>query len=181
MLLIPRVLSDGRLLSVSLAARVLVLFNPCFQPSLRLPYVNLTTIKFTMELEKDGSLPFLDANLTRKEDGTLNISVFRKQTHTDRYLQLNSHHPVSAKRAAVRSLFDRARNITLQEDLQKEEDHLTATFKQNGYPLPFIRSISSMQKPSTPPEDPDDEVPQEKPPLVVIPYVSGVSERIRKA
>ena len=139
------------------------------------------TIKFTMELEKDGSLPFLDANLTRKEDGTLNISVFRKQTHTDRYLQFNSHHPVSAKRAAVRSLFDRARNITLQkEDLQKE-DHLTATFKQNGYPLPFIRSISSMQKPSTPPEDPDDEEPQEKPPLVVIPYVSGVSERIRKA
>ena len=38
-----------------------------------------------------------------------------------------------------------------------------------------------MQKPSTPPEDPDDEEPQEKPPLVVIPYVSGVSERIRKA
>ena len=38
-----------------------------------------------------------------------------------------------------------------------------------------------MQKPSTPPEDPDDEEPQEKPPLVVIPYVSGVSEWIRKA
>ena len=73
-----------------------------------------------MELEKDGSLPFLDANLTRKEDGTLNISVFRKQTHTDRYLQFNSHHPVSAKRAAVRSLFDRARNITLHSYFQAE-------------------------------------------------------------
>ena len=87
------------------------------------------TIKFTMELEKNGSLFFLDANLTRKEDG---ISVFRKQMHTDRYLQFNSHRPVSAKRAAVRSLFDRARNITLQK-----EDHLTATFKQNGYPHSF--------------------------------------------
>ena len=51
------------------------------------------TIKFTMELEKNGSLPFLDANLTQKEDGTLNISVFRKQICTDRYLQFNSHHP----------------------------------------------------------------------------------------
>ena len=47
--------------------------------------------------------------------------------------------------------------------------------------LPFIRSISSMQKPSTPPEDADDEESQEKPSLVTIPYVSGVSERIRKA
>ena len=69
------------------------------------------TIKFTMELEKDGSLPFLDTSLTRREDGTLNVNVFRKGTHTDRYLHFNSHHPASAKRAAVRSLFDRARNV----------------------------------------------------------------------
>ena len=100
------------------------------------------SIKFTMELEKDGSLPFLDTSLTRREDRTLNITVFRRQIHTDRYLQFNSHHPASAKRAAVRSLFNRARNITLQEDLQKEE-HLTTTFRQNSYPLPFIRTISS--------------------------------------
>ena len=36
--------------------------------------------------------------------------------HTDGYLHLNSHHPVSVKRAAVRSLFDRARNLTLQKE-----------------------------------------------------------------
>ena len=35
-----------------------------------------------------------------------------------------------------------------------------------------------MQKP---PEDADDEESQEKPSLVTIPYVSGASERIRKA
>ena len=73
------------------------------------------TIKFTMELEKDGSLPFLDTSQTQREDRTLNATVFRKQIHTDRYLHFNSHHPASAKRAAVRSLFDRARNITLYE------------------------------------------------------------------
>ena len=143
------------------------------------------TIKFTMELEKDGSLPFLDTKLTRREDGTLNVTVFRKQTHTDRYLHFNSHHPLSAKRAAVRSLFDRARNITLQkEDLRKEEEHLTTTFKQNGYPLPFIRAISSsLQESTAPTEESDEEESQEdeKQPLAVIPYVSGVSERIRKA
>ena len=118
------------------------------------------------------------------------MTVFRKPTHTDRYLHFSSHHPASAKRAAVRSLFDRARNVTLRkEKLQKEEEH-TTTFKQNGYPLPFIRAISSsIQEPPTPPEEevdeePDDEGSQEderKPPLAVIPYVSGVSERIRKA
>ena len=88
---------------------------------------------------------FLDTKLTQREDRTLSVTVFRK-THMDRYLHFNSHHPVSAKRAAVRSLFDRARNVTLQkEDLRKEEEHLTATFKRNGYPLPFIRATSSIQ------------------------------------
>ena len=152
-----------------------------------------TTIKFTMdlELERDGSLPFLDTKLTRREGGALDVTVFRKPTHTDRYLHFSSHHPASANRAAVRSLFDRARNVTLwKENLREEEEHLTTTFKQNGYPLPFIRAISSsIQEPPTPPEEeedeePDDEGSQEderKLPLAVIPYVSGVSERIRKA
>ena len=148
------------------------------------------TIKFTMELERDGSLPFLDTKLTRREGGALDVTVFRKSTHMDRYLHFSSNHPASAKRAAVRSLFDRARNVTLRkEKLQKEEEH-TTTFKQNGYPISFIRAISSsIQEPSTPPEEesdeePDDEGSQEderKPPLAVIPYLSGVSERIRKA
>ena len=97
--------------------------------------------------------------------------------------------PPSTKRAAVRSLFDRARNVTLQkEDLRKEEEHLPATFKQNGYPLPFICAISSyIQEPSVPPEEeePDygesQEEEEKRQPLAVIPYVSGMSEQIRKA
>ena len=44
------------------------------------------TIKFTMEPEKDGSLPFLDIKLTRREHGTLNVTVFRK--HADTYGQV---------------------------------------------------------------------------------------------
>ena len=44
------------------------------------------TIKFTMELEEEGSLPLLDTKLTRLADGKLDITVCRKKTHTDRYL-----------------------------------------------------------------------------------------------
>ena len=48
--------------------------------------------KFTMELEENGSIPFLDVLLTRKEDGTLGHEVFRKKTHMDSYLHADSHH-----------------------------------------------------------------------------------------
>ena len=40
-----------------------------------------SSIQFTVEVEKDGSLPFVD------------ITVYRKATHTDRYLHFNSHLP----------------------------------------------------------------------------------------
>ena len=40
------------------------------------------TIKFTMELEEEGSLPFLDTRVTRLTNGKLDITVYRKKTHT---------------------------------------------------------------------------------------------------
>ena len=47
------------------------------EPLLHLNYV----IKFTMELEKDGSLPFLDTKLTLREDGTLSVSFQKTDAH----------------------------------------------------------------------------------------------------
>ena len=40
------------------------------------------SIKFTVEVEKEGSLPFLDALLQRKDDGNLDVTVYRKPMHT---------------------------------------------------------------------------------------------------
>ena len=139
------------------------------------------TIKFTVELEKDGTLPFLDTLLRRKDDGSLDITVYRKPTHTDRYLHFQSHHPTHVRRGLVRCLYDRARSITTSEEgLQKEEHHLAGVLKQNGYPANFIR-ISSAPPMQVLDETQDGEEENgEKPPLVMIPYVAGVSEDIRR-
>ena len=40
------------------------------------------TIKFIMELEEEGSLPFLDTRVTRLANGKLDITVYRKNTYT---------------------------------------------------------------------------------------------------
>ena len=89
------------------------------------------TIKFTVEQEEDGTLPFLDTLLRRREDGSLDVSVYRKPTHTDRYLHFESHHPTHVKRGVVRCLHDRARRIiSTQDNLQKEVDHLVRVLKQ---------------------------------------------------
>ena len=59
------------------------------------------TIQFTIETEVEGTLPFLDTMVTHHVDGSLTTSVFRKKTHTDRYLDFNSHHPLVHKIAVA--------------------------------------------------------------------------------
>ena len=69
------------------------------------------TIKFTVEQEEDGVLPFLDTLLRRKEDGSLDVIVYRKPTHMDRYLHFKSHHPTHVNRGVVRCSHDRDRGL----------------------------------------------------------------------
>ena len=55
------------------------------------------TIKFTVEQEEDRTLLFLNL-LFRREDGNLDVSIYRKPTHTDWYLHFESRHPTHVKR-----------------------------------------------------------------------------------
>ena len=51
------------------------------------------SISFTIETETGRSLAFLDVKVTRNEKHLI-TSVYRKPTHTDRYLNYGSnHHP----------------------------------------------------------------------------------------
>ena len=55
-------------------------------------------IQFTSEEPRpDGSTPFLDILLIPGVDGSITTSVFRKPTHTDLYMQWDSHHAISSK------------------------------------------------------------------------------------
>lgn len=68
------------------------------------------TIKFTVEIEKDKKLPFLDV-LVNREDNQINTTVFRKPTHTGQYINKFSNHPDHVKRGIIRSLHGRAINL----------------------------------------------------------------------
>ena len=82
-------------------------------------------IKFTCEPEVNGQLAFLDTKITRKESGSLDVTIYRKPTHTDQYLHFDSHHPISHKLSVIRTLNYRAQTaVTDPEERTKELDHI---------------------------------------------------------
>ena len=70
-------------------------------------------IQFTKEASRsDGSMPFLDTLVTINGDGSLNTKVYRKPTHTDLYLQWDSHHSIAAKYSVINTLHHRAKAVS---------------------------------------------------------------------
>ena len=65
------------------------------------------SIQVTCEEEHNRALPMLDAKATRQSDGSIEVSVFRKKTHTDQYLAFQSHHPLHQKMGVIRTLLDK--------------------------------------------------------------------------
>ena len=118
-------------------------------------------------------IPFLDTLVTRKPNGEIFTSVYRKPTHTDRYLNFNSHHPTNAKRAVVHSLMDRAKNIpSTSADKEGEIKHVENALVQNGFSKKFIHNTIRNRDNTT-------AEPLNQPiATTVLPYVQGVSERL---
>ena len=93
-------------------------------------------IKFTVEDNKeDGSIHFLDTIVKPEVDGGLSITVYRKPTHTDQYLQWDSHHNRSAKFSVINTLSHRAKTVSSNPELLKQEkEHLRKALTQCKYP-----------------------------------------------
>ena len=93
-------------------------------------------IMFTVEDNKeDGSIPFLDTIVKPEVDGTLSITVYRKPTHIDQYLQWDSHHYLSAKFSVIHTLSPRANTVCSKPELlQQEKDQLRKALTKCKYP-----------------------------------------------
>ena len=91
------------------------------------------TIKFTVEKEENGSIPFLDLLISRFEGG-LKFSIYRKPTSNQQYIPSDSNHCRSHKFAAFNSMIHRLIKVPMdEEDYRNELNYITNTAQMNGY------------------------------------------------
>jgi hypothetical protein len=134
-------------------------------------YINtiVPSLKFTIETEKDFKLNFLDVLVTRSTNGTLETSIFRKDTNTDKVLHFDSLHPTIHKRSCVKTLYDRiTTHCSTPESRKEEKCFLEKLFENNGYPRAFINSCTRNRRRDPP------QVNSNK--WVSLPYIRNVSE-----
>ena len=150
-------------------------------------------IKFTVEDNKeDGSIPFLDTIVKPEADGSLSITVYRKPTHTDQYLQWDSHHHLSAKFSVIHTLSHRAQTVCSKPELlQQDKDHLRKALTKCKYPKWALDKVEKRLNRSTS-EVIDGAYNQgttgaqavtskvNSKGHIVIPYIQGLCESIKK-
>ena len=134
-------------------------------------------IQFTTEEQKqDGSMPFLDSLVTPQEDGTLTSRVYRKPTHTDQYLQWDSHHNLAYKYSVINTLTHRAKAVCSNSQLLKEElKHLERALTQCKYPRWAFQKILRDQE-SKKNKRKERNISMQKTCHIVVPYTKGLCE-----
>ena len=128
-------------------------------------------IKFTTEVQINQMLAFLDNRVHVEPDGMTKITIYRKKTHTDQYLDFKSNHHIQQKLGIIATFRNRIETlITKNEDKIDEEKHVKKALKICGYPE---WALNRKKKPNN--ANSEEIEPYAK---VIIPYIPQLSERL---
>ena len=125
------------------------------------------------------TIPMLDTQATRNEEGLLSLTVYRKPTHTDQYLQFSSNQPLSHKLGVIRTLHHRCETLCSSEESKLQElDHLRRVLSVSGYTKSAWVTATKQRTPrprrTTPGTTPS------RTGSVTLPYVGPVTEAVAR-
>ena len=120
---------------------IFCLFNDQNDAQDFLTYLNKQhpNIKFTNDPEKNGSLPFLDVNIRKGEDGYFETSIYHKPSFTGLLTNFLSYVPSSYKLALIKTLIHRVFKICSSWALfHIHISNLKHTLQRNKFPPKLI-------------------------------------------
>ena len=125
------------------------------------------SIKFTLEIERDGSLPFLDVNIHRVNNN-FKFSIYRKPTNVCSYVHFYSSHHNKVKLSVFSSMFLRALRICSPEYMDEEMAKIYRIASDLRYPKTIIDKALYRARKSF--RNNEEKVPYSSKNLLVLPF-----------
>ena len=72
-------------------------------------------IRFTSEIEENNCIPFFDVQISKDSSGSLSFSIYKKRSHTNKYLDFESNYPLQQKFSIMQTLLHRSDRLCLNE------------------------------------------------------------------
>ncbi|XP_068990167.1 uncharacterized protein [Neodiprion pinetum] len=96
-------------------------------------------IQFTMEVEQNGCIPFLDI-MVERSNNHLKTNWYTKPTSSGRILNFCSNHPMSQKVGMIHGLLDRMFRLSSEEYHEDNYQKIEMLLTNNSYPRSFVRA-----------------------------------------
>lgn len=140
-------------------------------------------IQFTLEIENNNQLNFLDVSVKR-ENHCLTTAWYTKPTWSGRYMSFNSEQPSTYKKNVVTNLVSRAISLTNPKDRMIQLKKVKQALKTNSYPEKMIDSTIKKETykyynngNNNNPSNQD----KSKKTYVSLPYIKHFSEKLKKS
>jgi hypothetical protein len=135
------------------------------------------SIQFTLEREIDGKLNFLDTTIYEKADRSIGYCVHRKATHTNKYLNFSSFHPMAHKIGVIDTLLTRAFRLSDEAHLSEEIIHTIDILENNGYPEKLLlKRLKHVKDKVNAPSN----LPKTNQSRIILPWTGPVTSKITK-
>lgn len=138
-----------------------------------------SNIQFTVELEKEGRIPFLDVLIYHNNDGSVSLDWYHKETWSGRYLNFESALPLIYKKNTISLLTEKIFKLSDKKFHHKNLNLLKNTLLTNGYPLKLINYVMKRTKNKL---VHNTSIPRTKEPdqkFVSVPYIKGLFDRTK--
>ncbi|XP_062704303.1 uncharacterized protein LOC134286667 [Aedes albopictus] len=98
-------------------------------------------IQFTVEVEENGKIPFLDLLLVRQPDQTIKTEWYMKPIASGRFLNYHSAHSIKQKVNVANNFIRRVQTFSTNVDTATTRDIITTQLKLNDYPTTMINRL----------------------------------------
>ena len=139
-------------------------------------------IQFTVEEEKENSVPFLDTKVIR-EGSTIILDWYQKPTSSGRYINFHSYHSFKMKTNVIMGLKKRILDICHPSKVKNALKRLCDQMMDNGYPRQLLHRLlySAPNSPRNLEEAPDRAVQEAPAPAFgSFPYIENLSHKFIK-